>query len=126
MAHQENAGLGGAPFTELLKTGDLSSGQMKAYQAGGREILVARVGDRFFAAENRCPHLGGNLAGGKLEGNVVTCPRHGSQFDLKDGRVVRWTDWSGWKLQVARIFKPPRALVVHATKVEGDRVLVQI
>ncbi len=44
--------------------------------------LLARVGDKYYAADNRCPHMGGKLSPGKLEGTVVTCPRHGSQFDL--------------------------------------------
>ncbi len=126
MAQQEDAGLGGQVFAEILKTGDLKSGQMRSYGAAGREILVARVGDRFFATDNRCPHFGGDLAAGRLEDTVVTCPRHGSQFDLRDGRVVRWTDWSGWKLRVVSRFRPPRGLTVHATKVEADRVLVEI
>ncbi len=115
-----------ADFTELLKIDDLKNGQMKAYSAGGREVLVAKVGDKFFAANNRCPHFGAKLAEGKLEGTIVTCPKHASRFDLKDGHVVRWTDWSGIKLGVAKIFKPPRSLAMYPTKVEGDKVLIKI
>lgn len=115
-----------ADYTELLKIDDLKNGQMKAYSAGGREVLIAKAGDKFFAADNRCPHFGAKLAEGKLEGTIVTCPRHGSQFDLKDGHVVRWTDWSGMKLRIARLFKPSRSLAIYPTKVEGDKVLVRI
>ena len=115
-----------ADFTELLKKDDLKSGQMKGYTTGGREVFVARVGDQFFAADNRCPHFGAKLAEGKLEGTILTCPRHASQFDLKDGHVVRWTDWSGVKLGIAKVFKPPRPLVIHQVKVEADKVLIKI
>ena len=115
-----------ADFTELLKADDLKNGQMKAYTTGGHEVLIAKVDDKFFAANNRCPHFGGNLAGGKLESTVVTCPRHGSQFDLKDGHVVRWTDWSGVKLGIAKLFKSPRPLVIHQVKVEAGKVLIKI
>jgi 3-phenylpropionate/trans-cinnamate dioxygenase ferredoxin subunit len=115
-----------ADFTELLKVDDLKNGQMKAYMAGGREVLMAKVGDKFFAADNRCPHFGGNLSQGKLDDTIVTCPRHGSQYDLKDGRVVRWTDWSGAKLGIAKIFKSPRPLRVYEVKVEADRVLIKV
>ncbi|MDM7999556.1 MAG: Rieske 2Fe-2S domain-containing protein [Dehalococcoidia bacterium] len=114
-----------ADFKELLKVDDLKNGQMKAYTTEGREVLVARVGGEFFAADNRCPHFGAKLAEGKLDGTVLTCPKHASQFDLKDGHVVRWTDWSGVKLGIAKVFKSPRPLVVYATKVEGDKVLVR-
>ena len=115
-----------ADFTELLKKDDLKSGQMKAYTTREREVLIAKVGDKFFAADNRCPHFGGNLSQGKLEDTVVTCPRHGSQYDLKDGHVVRWTDWSGLKLKAVKVFKPPRPLAVYQVKVESDKVLVKI
>ena len=126
VSQQPAAAPGRGTFTELLKSGDLVSGQMKAYRAGGCDILVARVGERFLAADNRCPHMGGNLAAGGLQGTVVTCPWHGSQFDLEDGRVVRWTGWSGWKLGIARVLKPPRRLTVHATRVDAGAVLVEI
>jgi 3-phenylpropionate/trans-cinnamate dioxygenase ferredoxin subunit len=115
-----------ADYKELLKADDLKNGQMKAYTAGGNEVLIARVGDQFYAADNRCPHFGAKLAEGKLEGTVLTCPRHASQFELKDGHVVRWTDWTGVKLGIAKVFKSPRPLAVYSTKVEGGKVLVKI
>lgn len=64
----------------------------------GQEILVARVGDNYYSVDNRCPHMGGNLSKGNLEGTIVTCPKHHSQFDLTDGHVVRWTGFTGLKL----------------------------
>ena len=70
--------------------GDLADGDMKAVSVEGRDVLLARAGERYFAAADRCPHLGGRLSEGRLEGTVVTCPRHGSQFDLSSGEVVRW------------------------------------
>lgn len=115
-----------ADYKELLKIDDLKNGQMKVYTAGQREVLIARVSDRFYAADNRCPHLGARLAEGKLEGTVLTCARHASQFDLKDGHVVRWTDWTGVKLGMAKMFKSPRPLAVYDVKVEGGNVLVKI
>ena len=68
--------------TEIGQVGDLKSGEMKKVNKMGHEILLARVGDTFYAAENRCRHMGGNLSAGKLEGTIVTCPLHGSQYDL--------------------------------------------
>ena len=85
-------------MSELVKVAqvdELKDGAMKEVLAQGREILLARVGDNYYAADNRCPHMGGKLSRGKLEGTIVTCPRHGSQFDLSDGRVVRWLKGSG-------------------------------
>ncbi|MGH7819100.1 MAG: Rieske (2Fe-2S) protein, partial [Candidatus Binatia bacterium] len=52
-------------------------------------IAVFRVGARLFAILESCPHAGASLADGDLEGSVVTCPEHGSQFDVCTGRRVR-------------------------------------
>jgi len=82
-------------FVKVSQADELKEGTMKEVLIQGREILLVRVGDNYYAADNRCPHMGGKLSQGKLEGTVVTCPRHGSQFDLSDGRAVRWLKGSG-------------------------------
>lgn len=52
-------------------------------------IVVFRVGGRLCAILDVCPHAGASLADGTLEGNVVTCARHGSQFDVCTGQRLR-------------------------------------
>ena len=113
-------------LVEVAKTGDMAEGAMKEVAAQGREILLARVGDSYYAAENRCPHFGARLSEGKLEGVEVTCPRHGSRFDLKDGRVIRWTDFPAPVAAVGKVLKRPRPLTIYNVKLEGDTVLVDI
>ena len=113
-------------YTDALGVDELEAGNMQAVEVGVKKVLVARIGDEYYAADNACPHLKGSLADGRLEGSVVTCPRHGSQFDLRDGHVVRWTDWSRAKLSVAKALKSPRPLKMYETKVEGGRVLVAV
>jgi len=115
-----------AEFVELPGGNELKSGQMKMFILGKREILLARVGDTFYAADNRCPHMGGNLSEGKLEKTIVTCPRHHSQFDLVDGHVVRWTDWSGIKLSLGKMVKSPRPVMTYKVKAEGGKVMVEV
>jgi 3-phenylpropionate/trans-cinnamate dioxygenase ferredoxin subunit len=80
----------------------------------------------FYAVDNRCPHMGGDLSQGKLEKTIVTCPRHHSQFDLSDGHVVRWTDWTGIKLSLAKVARSPRPVKTHHVKVEGGKVWVEM
>ncbi|MEE9400317.1 MAG: Rieske 2Fe-2S domain-containing protein [Dehalococcoidales bacterium] len=115
-----------ADFVDVARSSELKDGAMKMVSASGREILLARVGDKIYAANNRCPHLRGNLSRGKLEGTIVTCPRHASQFDLTDGRIIRWTGWAGLLLRVSKALKPPRPLKTYKVKVEGDTILVEI
>jgi 3-phenylpropionate/trans-cinnamate dioxygenase ferredoxin subunit len=115
-----------AEFVEVPGGSELKSGQMKMFKLDNREILLARVNDDFYAVANHCPHMGGRLSEGKLENTIVTCPRHHSQFDLSDGHVVRWTDWSGAKLSLSKIVKPPRPLNTYKVKAEGGKIMVEI
>ena len=113
-------------FIEVCTTTDLRDGAMKKAALGNHEILVAQVGDRYYAADNRCPHMGGDLSSGTLKRTIVTCPLHHSQFDLENGAALRWTDWSGIKLSVATLVKSPRTLKTHKVTVEGERILVKL
>jgi 3-phenylpropionate/trans-cinnamate dioxygenase ferredoxin component len=55
----------------------------------GKEILIARVGTKIFAIGNKCSHMGCKLSTGKLEGETVKCPCHGSMFNVRTGEVVK-------------------------------------
>jgi len=113
-------------FLEAGKTGEYRDGMKKKVVVGGHEILLARVGGSYYAVDNRCPHMGGQLAAGQLEGTVVTCPLHGSQFDITDGHNIRWLKGSGLLTTVGKIFKSPRGLSVYKTRVDGDTILVEV
>jgi 3-phenylpropionate/trans-cinnamate dioxygenase ferredoxin component len=113
-----------AEFIEVSAAGELKSRTMKAVVVAGREILLARVGDKFYAADRLCPHMKGDLSQGQLAGTVVTCPRHGSQFDLTTGRVVRWLG-GGMLSKVGTAFRMSRDLVVYNVKVQDGKVMVE-
>jgi 3-phenylpropionate/trans-cinnamate dioxygenase ferredoxin subunit len=113
-------------FVEIPGGSDLKSGEMKMFKLGDREILLARVDDTFYVADNRCPHMSGNLSQGKLEKTIVTCPRHHSQFDLVDGHVIRWTGYSGIKLSMTKLMKSPRPVKTYKVKAEGGKVMVEV
>lgn len=105
---------------------DFAEGTMKAVAVDGRDLLVVRAGDSFHVVDDRCPHMGSRLSPGRLEGTVVTCPWHGSRFDVSDGRVIQWTDRSGVMLKLAKIFKSPTPLKVYPARVVDGRLLVQV
>ncbi|MEX2046706.1 MAG: Rieske 2Fe-2S domain-containing protein [Chloroflexota bacterium] len=52
-------------------------------------IAVYHVGGALYATADVCPHAGAKLSEGALDGAIVTCPRHGSQFDVRSGERVR-------------------------------------
>lgn len=113
-------------FIEAINVNDMKDGEMKEVVLEGHEILLARVNGKYYAANSRCPHLGGRLAQGKLEGMVVTCPLHGSRFDLASGKVVRWLKGSGFLSSVGKALKGPRPITTYKVKVESDKLIVEI
>lgn len=113
-------------YTKVATINEIPDGGKKKVIIGGVEIMLARVGDSYYALANKCPHLGGDLSAGKLEGAVITCPRHGSQFDVRDGHNIRWTDTSGVTLLAFKILKSPRPARTYNVKVEGENILVEV
>jgi 3-phenylpropionate/trans-cinnamate dioxygenase ferredoxin component len=115
-----------ASFVEVGKTGDLQNGSKKKVTVKGQEIMLARVGDKYYATQNRCAHMGGDLSAGTLEGTVIQCPRHGSQFDITDGHNIRWMRGTGFAAAVGKITKSPRPIQTYKVKIQGDAVLVEV
>jgi len=68
----------------------LPPGKMIGAKVDGQKILVANIGGELYAMGSECNHMGGQLDKGKLEGSVVTCPRHGSRWDVKTGKLVQF------------------------------------
>ena len=74
-------------FVPVCAEGELSEGRPKRVEAG-KPVLLLRKGGEIFALAETCSHLGGPLAEGKIEGDTVVCPWHGSRFCLRDGSVI--------------------------------------
>jgi nitrite reductase/ring-hydroxylating ferredoxin subunit len=77
---------------KIATTSDVSTGSVLKANANGQAVLVAKVGDGYCAVANKCPHLGLPMAKGKVEQGTITCPFHGSKFELCTGKAVEWVD----------------------------------
>jgi nitrite reductase/ring-hydroxylating ferredoxin subunit len=64
-------------------------GTMTALEVGGERVALANVDGTVYAFGDACPHRQCSLAEGTLAGTVVTCPCHGSQFDVRTGERLR-------------------------------------
>lgn len=67
----------------------LPAGEMKTFKIKGREILAVNLGGGVCCLDGRCTHAGAPLAEGTLDGEVLTCPWHYSQFNITSGMVLR-------------------------------------
>ena len=72
-------------FEVVLHIDALKEDEVTQIIIAGTAIAIARSKDGFFAIENNCPHAGGPMSEGFLEGNQISCPYHGWAFDLRDG-----------------------------------------
>ncbi|MBI4308216.1 MAG: non-heme iron oxygenase ferredoxin subunit [Chloroflexi bacterium] len=77
-----------AELVKVTRVGDVAPGQAKVVQVNGKEIALCNVGGSLYAVDNICTHDGGSLDQGRLEWNVIECPRHGAQFDVRSGKAL--------------------------------------
>jgi nitrite reductase (NADH) small subunit len=68
--------------------GNIPSGEGRVIDAEGRTLAVFNVDGRYYAIDNVCPHRGGPLGEGDLEGKVVSCPWHAWRWDVTTGANV--------------------------------------
>lgn len=97
----------------------------KVVQVGGRKVLVVRIQNEFFAADNACPHMRFPLNLGTVtEDCGIICPFHHSAFDLRTGDVKEWSPWPPGLGRVLGAISREKALKVYAAKVEDGYVWV--
>jgi len=96
----------------VAETGDVPEGTGKIVQAGAHQLALFNLSGTFYAIDNECTHKGGPLGQGKVEGTIVTCPWHGSEFDIITGHVVKGP--------------ASRPVSTYPVQVTGTNVLVEI
>jgi len=70
---------------KLADVKDIEEGKSIIVQGPEYEIALFKIQGEIFALKNECPHMGGPLGEGDLENQIVTCPWHGWQFDVRTG-----------------------------------------
>jgi nitrite reductase/ring-hydroxylating ferredoxin subunit len=98
-------------FAPAIAAADLPPGQAADIVVGGQSIALFNVNGTFHALSGRCPHRGGPLGQGFLDGPQVSCPWHNYTFDVTTGENVVTAD-----LKVAR----------YDVKVEDGLVYVKL
>src|ERR1700688_621944 len=96
-------------FVRVAKATDIAPGQIREIRLEGMTIALANIEGQFHAISNTCLHRGGPLGQGSLQGNVVTCPWHGWQYDVTNGKVVQ---------------NPAAAVDCYHTEVRGEDIFI--
>jgi 3-phenylpropionate/trans-cinnamate dioxygenase ferredoxin subunit len=104
-------------FVKAANTYDLARGDKIKVNLEGQDILLINIEGSYYAIQNKCPHMGGSLYNGKLEGSNITCPKHGSVFDATSGKVVEAGTMFSFKVKV-------RDLKSFPVRIEGTDILL--
>ncbi len=75
-------------WVKLGQVADFEEGQTVVHDFEYETAVIWRVGEKFYAIEDRCSHDDGPLAEGELEGCQIICPRHGARFDIRTGEAL--------------------------------------
>lgn len=106
-------------YVNVAKTTDLGNNEMKMIEINGIEILISNIDGGYYAISNKCPHMGGSLSEGILNGGIITCPKHGAKFDAKTGENVGDAKIVFLKMKV----KDDRT---YPVKIEDNNILVDL
>ena len=99
-------------FVKVATVGDVPDNSIVPVFAAGEEILLAKIGDAYFAIDDWCTHAAGMLDQGDLCADTfeVVCPVHEGMFDLRTGEVTN---------------PPPETdIATYEVRVEGEDILV--
>jgi 3-phenylpropionate/trans-cinnamate dioxygenase ferredoxin subunit len=99
-------------FVEIAKTDEIPDGKMKGIKIDDNNILVTNIAGKYYAIGAKCTHAGGDLSKGKMDGNIVICPRHGSKFDVNTGKSV--------------IGPAKQSVPIYQVKIQGKNILIDI
>ncbi len=75
-------------YVEVAKVTDVEPGRMKVVAIDDERYVLVNLDGEFAAILDQCGHANGMLSRGKLEGNIIVCPRHFARYDLRTGYLV--------------------------------------
>ena len=100
-----------SPFIKIAKNSELPKvDSANKFTANDRTICIANVNGEYCAMDNVCPHEGGPLGLGFVDGTKVVCPWHGWEIEAKSGKALTG----------------PGSVAVYELRIEGDDVLVAL
>ncbi len=106
-------------YRKVTEVDKVKPESMSKFTIDQHTILLANVNGAFYALDNKCPHMGGDLSGGELDGETITCPRHGAQFNVRTGDNLANAKIAFVKMKVGNAKSYP-------VRTEGNDVLVDL
>jgi nitrite reductase/ring-hydroxylating ferredoxin subunit len=77
-----------AEFVKVASLSELTPGSARAVELNGKTIALFNVGGTVYATDNTCLHQGGPLGEGELMGEIVICPWHQWEYNVRTGEML--------------------------------------
>ena len=112
----------------VASSDEICAGEMYATTIDGTKLLLSRVDGEVQGVIDKCTHLGMPMRKGAFDGKVITCPFHGSRFDITTGENLDWvTNIMGmnapkWACKLIEMGKAPAPLTTLSIKEENGEV----
>ncbi|AFY39488.1 Rieske (2Fe-2S) iron-sulfur domain protein [[Leptolyngbya] sp. PCC 7376] len=116
--------------SKVASTSEVSGDKVLKAKVNGQPVLVSKSGDSYCAIAGKCPHLNLPMSKGKVENGTITCPFHGSKFDLCSGKNVEWVDsfvgipLPGVAKKMVAMGKEPTDVASFAVSQEGEDLYI--
>ena len=78
-----------AEFLDIIPASELPNGERLFVEVEGKSLVIFNIAGQFFAIGDICSHDDGPVGEGDLESYNIVCPRHGGEFDVRDGKAVQ-------------------------------------
>ena len=75
-------------FVDVASVDEIPNLERLFVSIDGKEIVVININQEFYAIADICSHDDGPLGEGEIEGNKISCPRHGALFDIRNGKAL--------------------------------------
>ena len=100
-----------ADFVRVASVSEVSPGDVMLVEVDGERVALVNVSGELYAVADECSHEGCSLSEGDVDGQMLVCPCHGSDFDVTTGAPA----------------SPPayEPIATYVVRVDGDDVLVQ-
>jgi nitrite reductase/ring-hydroxylating ferredoxin subunit len=128
----EIAGGGTGMKTKVAELASLEPGKGFCVRARDVNLILVKTASGVHALENKCPHLGLPMGRGKVEGEELVCPFHGSRFDVRTGENTDWVSAvagvriPAWSSALLSFGKKPQPARTFPVSVEGQDVYVDL
>ena len=118
--------------TRIAASSEIETGKLFSTEVNGTKLLCSRVDGEVKGVIDKCTHLNMPMRKGKFDGKVITCPFHGSRFDISSGENLDWV--SGvmgikapkWACKLIEMGKQPASLTTLAIEERDGEVFIAL